>query len=266
MSFGLALLHQNSRILLSKSVALSLVHIFIIDHWSHLSVALSQSSPLVREKKSLHLSCLKWIMNKARSRGLRGQRGIIMQKGRTWNSVHLIFDYDLLLKRMKLFPTGTGRILIAHNYVKRIHGLDPSPDEKGSSRSGGHGEMMEGWMVKKERRWKVFFEVAFCISLLSLNPPDQAILPGPALTSQRKNIHTVHTPSHAVYKTGYKDHLSDLNTRLCLESNTSFFIKILIFYIKCQSYSTNYKLDFSFFTHYMTETLKHFIQSLIKEN
>ncbi len=63
MSFGLALLHQNSRILLSKS-ALSLVHIFIIDHWSHLSVALSQSSPLVREKKSLHLSCLKWILNK----------------------------------------------------------------------------------------------------------------------------------------------------------------------------------------------------------
>ncbi len=210
MSFGLALLHQNSRILLSKSAALSLVHIFIIDHWSHLSVALSQSSPLVREKKSLHLSCLKWILNKARSRGLRGQRGIIMQKGRIWNSVHLIFGYDLLLKRMKLFPTGTGRILIAHNYVKHVHGLDPSPDEKGSSWSGGHGEMMEGWMVKKERRWKVFFEVAFCISLLSLNPPDQAILPGPALTSTQK--HTCSTHSVSCCLQDRIQHSSDLNT------------------------------------------------------
>lgn len=50
-------------------------------------------------------------------------------------SIMTCFEKDEIISYRR-----TGRILIAHNYVKHIRGLDPSPDEKGSFRSGGHGE------------------------------------------------------------------------------------------------------------------------------
>lgn len=82
--------------------------------------------------------------------------------GRTWNSVHLIFDYDLLLKRMKSFPTGgqaeswshiitsnTSTVLIPLQMKRRVFGVE------------GMGKMMEGWMVKKGEKMKSVFWSGF---------------------------------------------------------------------------------------------------------
>lgn len=161
-------------------------------------------------------------MNKARSRGLHGQRGIIMQKERTWNSVHLIFDYDLLLKRMKSFPTGGQAESWSHIITSNISAvLIPLQMKREFSEWRAWGKWWRAGWLKKERRWKVFFEVAFCISLLSLNPPDQAILPWPTLTSQCKNIHT-HTHSVPHYS-------QDIRTEGSFENWGSVWNGILAF-------------------------------------
>lgn len=105
-----------------------------------------------------------WI--KAAAEVLADSGGIIMQKGKNVKFTPSYFWLWPAFEKDEIISCRrTGSILIARNYVKRIAGLDPSPDERGGCRAEGTVKMMEGWVVKKKRRWKVLLEVAFCISV-----------------------------------------------------------------------------------------------------
>lgn len=140
-------------------------------------------------------------MNKGSSRGL-GQRGYQHAKG---NNKKFTLSYFWLWPASEkdeiVSYRRTGSILTARNYVERIAGLDPSPDEWGGCRAEGTAKIMEGWVVKKKRRWKVFLEVAFCIS----PPPENT---GSSL-STLTNASPLNQKTH-IDNTGCRDWCYDL--------------------------------------------------------
>lgn len=158
MSFGLAFLHQNIRILLSKSVALSLVHIFIIDHFS---VALSQSSPLAQEKKACicHAWNELWIKPEAK---VFVDSGVSSCKKEEHEIQSILFSImTCFWKGWNYFQQGQAEswshIITSNTSTVLI----PLQMKRGVVGVEGMGKMMEGWMVKKGEKMKSVFWSGF---------------------------------------------------------------------------------------------------------
>lgn len=178
--------------------ALGPVHLFIIKHLQKVARVCPQFTHLFNGKKLTvgHASHELWI--KAAAEVLAAGGGIIMQKGRTWNSLHLIFDYDPLLKRTKSFP-AEGRA----RFRWRVITSNASPVSIPLQMKGGVGVRRArrkwwraGWLKRSEDE-KCYLK--WLSALAPMNPPVRAFLPWQTLTPETKNTHA------CAGKTGRRD-------------------------------------------------------------